>query len=63
MNGLTENKIVFSKKRVFKRFDSFLKFYTPNRSNIEQIRVKPARLGQPGFGTIEVKVKNPYLNV
>lgn len=49
-------------RRVFYNFDRFLNFYKPNKNNIEKIRVRPAKLGRSSYGSIEVKLKNPYLN-
>lgn len=40
-------------------FSSFLTYYAKNKTNVRSLRVEPPRLGSPGFGSIEVRLKRP----
>lgn len=61
---MISNELVpkLTNKRVFYNPSSFLSFLQKNQSSIENVKVKPAKLGKKGFGVIEVKVKELIIN-
>lgn len=48
------NNLFFTHKRVFNNPSLYLKFLQKNKELIVSVKVIPAKLGQKGFGKIEV---------
>ena len=49
------NTVLFTNKRVFYNPSRYLKFLQKNKGLIVSVKVIPAKLGQKGFGKIEVE--------
>lgn len=47
-----------SQKRVYYKFDSFLKFLEQNKENVKHVRINPPRLGSNNYGSVSVKLKH-----
>lgn len=50
-----------SNKYLFTNPNSYLTFYRKHKGNIVHVRIIPAKLGNNGFGTIEVSTKESNL--
>lgn len=44
-------------KRVFYRPEGYLRFLKSHREEVKSVNIRPAVLGQKGFGSIEVETK------
>ena len=51
------NTVLFTNKRVFYNPSRYLKFLQQNKELIVKVKVIPAKLGEKGFGRIEVETK------
>ena len=49
--------VLNEKTRVFYDFKKFLSFMNRNSSNVRSVKIKPAKLGKKGFGSIVVVLK------
>lgn len=54
------NTVLFTNKRVFYNPSRYLKFLQKNKELIVKVKVVPAKLGEKGFGRIEVETNKSF---
>ena len=63
MKAITPTYPTLTNKRVFYNPKKYLKLLRENTNDIEQVRIILPKLGEKGFGGIEVETKNIYGNI